>query len=229
MPLFRKTRPQEKTFAAPPLPEELVRELDLAGHQWYERADREKGLEHSDFDAEEQSSSPAEAEWNDGLAITSSDLAVNVPTAVETPQAQHDRSWSAKVGGLRERPGDACLIAASALLLITLLWALWPRPDNTSLANASVPATSVVRRRPRPKAPKLTFFEEAMVGLGLAVPPPTPVYMGDPNVKVWEDLQTGLYYCPDADLPGNTAKGRFTTQGEAQQDAFEPAFRKPCD
>jgi hypothetical protein len=53
--------------------------------------------------------------------------------------------------------------------------------------------------------------------------------MGDPNVKVWEDLQTALYYCPDADLYGNTAKGRFTTQSEAQQDAFDPAFRKPCD
>jgi hypothetical protein len=63
----------------------------------------------------------------------------------------------------------------------------------------------------------------------LAVPPPTPEYLGDPNIKVWEDLQTALYYCPDADLYGNTSKGRFTTQSEAQQDAFEPALRKPCD
>jgi hypothetical protein len=73
------------------------------------------------------------------------------------------------------------------------------------------------------------LFEKALVGLGLAVAPPTPEYMGDPNIKVWEDLQTALYYCPDADLYGNTAKGRFTTQTEAQQDAFEPALRKPCD
>jgi hypothetical protein len=75
----------------------------------------------------------------------------------------------------------------------------------------------------------LSLFEQALVGLGLAVPPPTPEYKGDPTVKVWEDLQTALYYCPDADLYGNTAKGRYTSQGEAQQDAFEPALRKPCD
>ena len=86
-----------------------------------------------------------------------------------------------------------------------------------------------VKRRPRPKAPKLSMFEEALVGLGLAVPPPTPEYMGDPNIKVWEDLQTALYYCPDTDLYGNTVKGRYTTQAEAQQESFEPALRRPCD
>jgi len=228
MPLFRKTRPQEKTLPLPQLTEELTRQLDSAGREWRETVETEKPFEHAAFDAEQESSSPTGAESNKDLAITSSDLAVDLPavTAIETPQAHPHGNWTAK---LRERQGDACLAAASLLLLITLLWALWPRPNNTSLANASVPATSVVRRHPRPKAPKLTFFEEALVGLGLAVPPPTPEYMGNPTVKVWEDLQTALYYCPDADLYGNTAKGRFTTQGEAQQDAFEPAFRKPCD
>ncbi len=139
-----------------------------------------------------------------------------------------EKSWPASLRALRDHGGDASLAVAALILLITLVWAVWPR-TNPSLANAQTAAIASVRRRPRPKPPKLTLFEEALVGLGLAVPPPTPEYLGDPNIKVWEDLQTALYYCPDADLYGVTAKGRYTTQAEAQQDAFEPASRKPCD
>ena len=137
--------------------------------------------------------------------------------------------WNVLLERLKSRPGDTSLLLASLVLLLTLIWALWPRSDNSALANARPPAGASVKRRPRPKAPKLSLFEEAMVGLGLAVPPPAPEYMGDPNIKVWEDLQTALYYCPDADLYGATPKGRYTTQGEAQQDAFDPAFHKPCE
>jgi hypothetical protein len=53
--------------------------------------------------------------------------------------------------------------------------------------------------------------------------------MGNPNVKVWVDLQTALYYCPGTDLYGTTPKGKYTNQGDAQQDSFEPAYRKPCE
>jgi hypothetical protein len=53
--------------------------------------------------------------------------------------------------------------------------------------------------------------------------------MGNPDVKVWVDLQTALYYCPGTDLYGSTPKGKYTTQGDAQQDQFEPAYRRPCD
>jgi hypothetical protein len=53
--------------------------------------------------------------------------------------------------------------------------------------------------------------------------------MGNPNVKVWVDLQTALYYCPGTDLYGTTPKGKYASQGDAQQDSFEPAYRKPCE
>jgi hypothetical protein len=67
------------------------------------------------------------------------------------------------------------------------------------------------------------------VELGLAVPPPSPAYRGNPDTRVWEDERTALYYCPGSDLYGKTERGKFATQREAQQDQFEPTFRRPCD
>ncbi len=68
-----------------------------------------------------------------------------------------------------------------------------------------------------------------LVDVGLAVPPPAPEYKGNPNVNVWVDLNTGLYYCPGTALYGTTAKGKYSLQADAQQDQFEPAARTPCD
>jgi hypothetical protein len=74
--------------------------------------------------------------------------------------------------------------------------------------------------------PSLTLFERFLVALDLAQPPPVPVYVGNPNVRVWVDLHTALYYCPGAELYGKTPEGKFTTQRDAQLDQFEPAARK---
>jgi hypothetical protein len=230
MPLFRKTRPQETTLPVARLPEDLARELNLLGKQSGQRVEEEDVIEDA-ADSEEQFSSAAEADSEQSLAITgwhSSAPLAELPV-LDQPEGLEATALVPQAGSLRQRPGDICLAVASVVLAITLLWALWPRNETTSWANAKPPSMSVVKRRPHPKPPKLSLFEEALVGLGLAVPPPAPEYMGDPNVKVWEDLETALYYCPDTDLYGNTAKGRFTTQAEAQQDAFEPALRKPCD
>ena len=65
--------------------------------------------------------------------------------------------------------------------------------------------------------------------LGLAEAPTAPAYKGKPDIRVWIDTHTALYYCPGADLYGKTPKGRFTTQRSAQLDQFEPAYRKACD
>jgi hypothetical protein len=126
------------------------------------------------------------------------------------------------------RPGDVSLGMAALILALTLGWALWPQ-SNTSLASAQPMPASVVKRRARPQGPKLTLMEKALVAVGLAIPPPTPQYTGDPDVKVWEDPQNGLYYCADADLYGTTPKGRYATQGDAQLDSFEPASRHYCN
>jgi hypothetical protein len=77
---------------------------------------------------------------------------------------------------------------------------------------------------------QLTWFESLLVDLGLAEvrPRPAVVYAGSPNVRVWEDVHTALYYCPDSDLYGKTPGGRFSTQRAAQEDQFEPATRVAC-
>jgi hypothetical protein len=59
-------------------------------------------------------------------------------------------------------------------------------------------------------------------------PPPAPKDMGKPDVKVWADLHTALYYCPGSKQYGHTAKGKYMTQKEAQDSNFEPEPRVPC-
>ena len=138
-----------------------------------------------------------------------------------------------KVEGLwQTRRGDVSLAIASGVVAVALVWGLWPRHQSSVNAAATPPQATPApaqKKKVKPPEPELTPYEKILVGLGLAEPPPTPVYMGDPEIKVWVDLQNGLYYCPAAELYGKTAKGKYTTQGDAQQDAFEPAFRKPCD
>ena len=59
-------------------------------------------------------------------------------------------------------------------------------------------------------------------------PPPAPKDMGKPDVKVWADLRTALYFCPGSKQYGHTSKGKFMTQKEAQDSNFEPEPRVPC-
>jgi hypothetical protein len=141
-----------------------------------------------------------------------------------------DDSTTGRLGRfLVERAGDVSLALAAVVVLATLLWIFWPKSHSSVAATNNPPVQGQVKRRPKPKQPQLTLFEKALVSLGLAEPPPPVPYMGDPNARVWVDVNTGLYYCPGAEAYGNTAKGKYTTQEDAQLDAFEPATRKPCD
>ena len=75
----------------------------------------------------------------------------------------------------------------------------------------------------------LSPWERVLVSLGIAeAPPPAIHYRGDPNIKVWVDTHTALYYCPGDDLYAKSPGGHFTTQQEAQADRFEPAQRSAC-
>jgi len=67
-----------------------------------------------------------------------------------------------------------------------------------------------------------------MVRLGLAHAPGRATIYGNPEVSVWMDVHTALYYCPGADLYGKTSEGRFAAQREAQQEKFEPATGLAC-
>jgi GAF domain-containing protein len=133
------------------------------------------------------------------------------------------------------RRADVYLGVAILLGVVAIPWMMWSRPAETPTASnaavASAPSSNgrTAARRRKPAAPKLTMFEQLLVSLGLAEPPPTPTYMGNPDTQVWEDLHTAMYYCPGAELYGKTEKGKFTTQRDAQLDQFEPAFREACD
>jgi hypothetical protein len=116
-------------------------------------------------------------------------------------------------------------VAALLFLFVILDWGFGPGPTGTSAASG----TSTPSARQRPKKPELTLSEKLLVGLGLAEPPPSMTYAGNPQTEVWVDLHTALYYCPGADLYGKTKDGKLTTQRDAQQDQFEPASRKACD
>jgi hypothetical protein len=101
-------------------------------------------------------------------------------------------------------------IAGSVLVLVFSVWGLWPA------------------RHASPN--QLSWFDSLLVEMGVAEPPArVPGYAGSPNVSVWVDIHTALYYCPGSALYGKTKGGHYTTQRAAQQDAFEPATRVACE
>jgi hypothetical protein len=101
-------------------------------------------------------------------------------------------------------------IAGSVLVLVFTVWELWPAH--------------------RASANQLSWFDSLLVEMGVAEPPArVPGYAGSPNVRVWVDIHTALYYCPGSAFYGKTKGGHFTTQRAAQQDAFDPATRVACE
>jgi putative methionine-R-sulfoxide reductase with GAF domain len=126
----------------------------------------------------------------------------------------------------RARRGDIYLGIAVILVAAVIRWGIW---SNHSVSATGKPTpTATGHRNPAPDS-DLSAFDRMLISLGLADPPPTPEYKGNPETQVWVDLHTALYYCPGTDLYGKTPKGKFTSQREAQLDQFEPAYRKACD
>jgi len=73
---------------------------------------------------------------------------------------------------------------------------------------------------------ELTSFQE--LTLGLSQPTPSRVYDGNPDTRVWVDVQSRLYYCPGAKLYSRTPGGKFTTQRSARLEHFTAANRELC-
>ncbi len=74
-------------------------------------------------------------------------------------------------------------------------------------------------------------WERILIAMGIAEAPqqqPAVRFHGDPDLKVWVDTHTALYYCPGDELYGKSPDGHYTTQREAQADRFEPAERSVC-
>jgi len=73
---------------------------------------------------------------------------------------------------------------------------------------------------------ELTSFQE--LTLGLSQPTPSRVYDGNPDTRVWVDVQSRLYYCPGAKLYSRTPGGKFTTQRSARLEHFTAANGELC-
>jgi hypothetical protein len=187
---------------------------------------------------------PFEAPSTDSLRIVPADLVPYQPAApaneiqpypwgsarkaqewLETVKAHHGHraEWLAQQWQ-RRRANIYVVVAVVIFLLVISGWGI--RPAGTKAAG-NTPAPQPARHQ-APAPPKLTLFEEFLVNLGLAEPPPAPVYRGNPDTQVWVDVHTALYYCPGSDLNGKTADGKYETQRDAQQDQFEPAKGKAC-
>jgi len=154
--------------------------------------------------------------------------------AVSPPAVQLRGFWQKTKVFARIHRGDLALGASFVLFLITIIWAVSVDHSTTSAATGSAtPPVAGAQAKPKrkqvPLAPKLGFFEQLLVNMGLAEPPPAPSYSGNPNIPVWVDVHTALYYCPGTDLYGKTPQGKIASQRDAQQDQFEPASRKVCD
>ncbi len=126
----------------------------------------------------------------------------------------------------RAHRGDFYLAVAVVLVIVVIRWGV----GSAHSVVAREGGTTVSAGNPQPSPPdaNLSPFDKLLVRLGLAEAPEPPQDKGNPDIQVWVDLHTALYYCPGADLYGKTPKGKLTTQRNAQLDQFEPANRKPC-
>lgn len=138
------------------------------------------------------------------------------------------RSPGAFVRFWRSRRGDFYLALAVVLVAVVLGWGVWSSHPVSATDSGSAVSRSANRKRPAPDA-DLSAFDKFLIALGLADPPETPEYRGNPDTQVWVDPNTALYYCPGSDLYAKTAKGKLTSQRDAQLDQFEPASRRACD
>jgi hypothetical protein len=127
-------------------------------------------------------------------------------------------AWVRARRAFRQRMGRRVALAAMATFALFLLLAIWAWPSPAS---------------------HLTWFESLLVKLGVAEVPseapseapqrPAAAPVGNPDVEVWVDVHTALYYCPGSNLYGKTPGGQFATQRDAQQDHFEPATGTLCE
>src|SRR5258708_21253024 len=119
------------------------------------------------------------------------------------------RDWQLK---LRFHRADFYLVAAIAVSTVAMVWVL-----------SATPAPGAQRK------PRLRPWERALISLGLAEAPEPPPRRGNPNISVWVDPKTALYYCAGEELYGKAPGGHLVTQREAQLDQFKPAGRAACE
>lgn len=161
-------------------------------------------------------------------ALTKPDRATAWSSAASAREFLEQLSSSERPSALgrfwNTRRGDIYLAVAVLLVAIVIGWG--------AMSNHSVGASgnsAAAGHRKTSAESDLSLFDRMLISLGLAEAPAPPEYKGNPDTQVWVDLHTALYYCPGSDLYGKTAKGKMTSQRDAQLDQFEPAYRKTCD
>jgi hypothetical protein len=139
------------------------------------------------------------------VELTSPDMSAEEPIAAP---------WNLRDLRLRLRfhRADLYLVVAIVVSTFAMVWVL-----------SATPAGAAQRK------PRLSAWEKALVSLGLADPPEPAPRRGNPNIQVWVDPKTALYYCVGEDLYGKAPGGHATTQREAQMDQYEPASRAGCE
>lgn len=160
-------------------------------------------------------SAGAQADWDPtGSLIEVAPTADSLPVeARDANPSLRSRLWDLSLT-LRFHRADLYLVVAIIVSTVAMIWVLSAAPPPGA------------QRKPR-----LRPWEQALVSLGIAeAPAPLPrADRGNPNVQVWVDPHTALYYCPGEDEYGKTPDGHVTSQQEAQMDQFEPAARAACD
>ena len=173
-------------------------------------------------DAEDHETSLVKLQQKDGTLLTAAAPELTpVAGATSTPN-EFIRFWHTRRGNL--------YLGIAVLTLVVIGWGILSGDHQVAATThtTAVPSTSTRRKQPAPDA-DLSMFDKFLISLGLAEAPEAPQDRGNPDVQVWVDLHTALYYCPGSDLYGKTQKGRFASQHDAQLDQFEPALRKACD
>ena len=52
---------------------------------------------------------------------------------------------------------------------------------------------------------------------------------GKPSIRVWVNTDSHVYHCPGTRWYGNTKKGEYMSQKEAQDKGNRPAYGKYCE
>jgi len=85
------------------------------------------------------------------------------------------------------------------------------------------PATMRAQQTPRAPAP----VPQTSPAKSPASPEPSSI-LGNPDVQVWVNTNSGVYHCPNTRWYGATKSGVYMKQTEAQQKGYRPAYHRIC-
>ena len=201
---------------------------------------REQGVRHNPADAAESVFNVASSEPG---ATSNADREVDRTAEVQEPESSREKDWFNLFPELSDQEPETASIVETAIAELenasdgTLSeFRRWWQQLNLGKADIYLGLAIVVAAlalvwpaSTSPPTGRLEPWQRILVKLGIAeAPPPAIHYRGNPNVKVWVDSHTALYYCPGEEQYGKTADGRFAAQREAQLDQFQPANRTVC-